>query len=264
MSDGAKLLFEPIRNNDTGPPEHDLRTEYAAMSVALQNDFKIQPAFVNVLNETLATFAEGEWELVVSMNSAKCYFAREGKPITNFGIVLLRNIQIHYTDHVQHDVEMLIWGQLLSPKVIRMEAKNLSSSRWIDDLGPMYFCEPRGTKHLKRLIQAMAQYAPVSDEYMYSGWDPDGGNTYIMDGQQLCGDDWSAAEAKDTCLHALKMLDVAPHSLTVPLLSTALLSLVHSRMMVNGTFFKGVCGIVAPTQYFKTPLASLFFDTNFK
>lgn len=260
MSNGVKHIFEPVRSESTGPPEQTLCAKYAAMSTALRNDFKIQPAFVNVLNETLATFTEGEWELVVSMNSAKCYFAREGKSITNFGVVLLRNIQIHYTDHVQHDVELLIWGQLLSPKVIRIEAKTLRSSGWIDDLGPMYFCEPRETKNLKRLIQAMAQYAPVSDEYMYSGWDTEGGNTYIMGGQPLCGDDWSTVEAKDTCLHALKMLNVAPHSLTIPLLAVALLSLVHSRMVDGGTFFKGVCCIVAPTQSFKTTLASLFFD----
>ena len=260
MSDGAKLLFDAIHSNNTGPPEHNLRTEYAAMSVASQNNLKIQSAFVKVLNEILAPFAESKGELVVSLNSAKCYFARDGKPITNFGVVLLSTIQVHYTDHIQHDLELLIWGQLLPPKIIRIEAKNLRSSGWVDDLGPKYFCEPRGIMNLKALLQAMAQYAPVRDEYMYSGWDAEGGGTYIMGGQPLCGDDWSIAKAKDTCLHALEMLNVAPHSLTIPLLAVALLSLVHSKMVDGGTFFKGVCCIVAPTQSFKTTLASLFFD----
>ena len=197
---------------------------------------------------------------MVSANSAKSYFAYEGRPITNFGVVLLSSIQVHYIDHVQHDLELLIWGKLLPLKSIRIEAKNLRSSGWIDALEPKYFCETWGAKRLKALIQAMAQYAPVRDEYMYSGWDTEGGNTYIMGGQPLCGNDWSAAGAKDTCLHALKMLDVAPHSLTIPLLAVALLSLVHSRMVDGGTFFKGVCCIDAPTQSFKTTLASLFFD----
>ena len=260
MSDGAKLLYKPIRSNDTGPPEQELRTKYAAMSTASRNDFKIQPAFVKVLNEILTPFSDSKGELIVSANSAECYFAYEGRPITNFGVVLLSTIQVHYTDHIQHDLELLIWGQLLPPKIIRIEAKNLRSSKWIDDLGPKYFCETWGIKSLKTLIQAMAQYAPVRDEYMYSGWEAEGGNTYIMGGQPLCGDTWSAGEAKNTCAYALKMLDIAPHFLTIPLLAVALLSLVHSRMVDGGTFFKGVCCIVAPTQSFKTTLASLFFD----
>lgn len=182
MFNGVKPIYEPVRNDDTGPPEQELRTKYAAMSTALRNDFKISSAFANLLNEIIAPFAENRWELVVSLNGARSYFAREGKSITNFGVVLLRTFQVHYADHVQHDLELLIWGQTLPPKIIRIEAKNLRSSRWIDDLGPMYYCESRETKNLKRLIQAMAQYAPVSDEYMYSGWDTDRGNTYIMDG----------------------------------------------------------------------------------
>lgn len=260
MSDGAKLLFDSIRSNDTGPPEYNLRTEYAAMSVTSRNNLKIQTAFVKVLNEILAPFAESKGELVVSLNSANCYFALEGIPITNFGVVLLSTIQVHYTDHIRHDLELLIWGKLLPPRVIRIEAKSLRSSGWVDGLGPKYFCETRGIKSIKALIQAMAQYAPVKDEYMYSGWDAESGNAYIMGGQPLCSDDWSAVEAKDTCLHALKLLDVAPHALTIPLLAVALLSLVHSQMVDGGTFFKGVCCIVAPTQSFKTTLASLFFD----
>ena len=260
MSNGVKRIFEPVRSESTGPPEQELRTKYAEMSTALRNDFKIQSAFANVLNEILKPFAESKGELVVSMNGSKCYFEREGKPITNFGVILLSSIQVHYVDHIQHDLELLIWGELLPPRIICIEAKNLRSSGWIDDLGPKYLCETWGIKSLKTLIQAMAQYAPVRDEYMYSGWDAEGGDTYIMGGQPLCGDDWSTTEAKDTCLHALKMLNVAPYSLTIPLLAVALLSLVHSRMVDGGTFFKGVCCIVAPTQSFKTTLASLFFD----
>ena len=67
-------------------------------------------------------------------------------------------------------------------------------------------------------------------------------------------------QAETSCEYALQMLDVAQHSLTIPLLSIELLSLVHSKMMEKGIYFKGVCCIVAPTQSFKTTLASLFFD----
>lgn len=188
------------------------------------------------------------------------YFARDGNPFTNFGVVLLGTIQVHSLDHIQYDLELLIWGLHLPPKIIRLEAKKLRSSTWIDDLGPKYICEKCGTENLKVLIQAMAQYAPVKDEYAYSGWVTDGNDTYILSGHQLCGDTWDAVKAKIPCLHTLEMLDVVPHTLTIPLLAAALLSLVQSRMMALSDYFKGVCCIVAPTQSFKTTLAALFFD----
>ena len=56
------------------------------------------------------------------------------------------------------------------------------------------------------------------------------------------------------------MANVAPHSVTIPLLAIALLSLVQSQMMILGEYFKGVCCITAPSQSFKTTLAAFFFD----
>ncbi len=264
MSDGVRGIFEPIRYKGKDPPKEDPDARYKDMSDDLRNNIhSISPIisrFSDFLRKVLISFVEDKGELVIVVNGHGAHFEREGKPFTNFGVVLLGTIQVHDIGHIRHDLELLIWGQRLPPKIIRIEAKNLRSSAWIDDLGPKYICEKWGTENLKVLVQAMAQYAPVKDEYSYSGWVTDDRNVYIMSGHQLCGDTWDAGGAKTPCLHTLEMLDVAPHTLTIPLLAIAMLSLVQSRMMAVGDYFKGACCIVAPTQSFKTTLAALFFD----
>lgn len=113
---------------------------------------------------------------------------------------------------------------------------------------------------IKILIQRMAKYAPIREEFLYSGWAADGSSFYFMNSRKLCADDWICEQANITCDHTLQMLDVAPHSLTFVLLSAAVLSLFQSKMVSRGVYFKGACCITAPTQSFKTTLASLFFD----
>lgn len=262
MSDGIKTVYNPIRGSGAGPPKPDLRTQYSEGCDAFRAnplDPKNILPFSEVLRRILAPYAETNGELVLNVNGSNSRFEIGGKPFTNFAAVLLTVIRSHFTDHVRHDLELLIWGQHLPPKIIRIEAKRLRSSAWLDELGPQYICE-RGNRNIQILLQAMSQYAPVTDEYLYNGWDIDGRNAYIMYGQRINGDDWNETTAKAPCLHALEMLDVAPHSLTIPLLAIALLSLVQSRMMDKGEYFKGVCCITAPTQSFKTTLASLFFN----
>ena len=56
------------------------------------------------------------------------------------------------------------------------------------------------------------------------------------------------------------MLDVAEHRITILLLAVALLSLVQSKMMAIGEYYKGVFGLVGQTQSGKTQLIKLFFD----
>lgn len=260
MPDGVKELLEPYIPSRKDSEEQDLGTRYKKMAAALRINLKPQSCPLKAVSKALAPFVENNGELVVVRNGESSYFERNGTPFTNFGIILLGTIHVHYADHSQHDLELLIWGQHLPPEIVRLDAKRLRSSGWIDDLGPKYIYAQWGIRNLKILIQAMAQYAPVSDEYMYSGWTTDGGDTYIMSGRQLCGNNWDMDKAKTSCLQAMEILDVAPRSLTIPLLAIALLSLVQSRMMNLGYYFKGVCCIVAPTQSFKTTLASLFFD----
>lgn len=261
-NEGVRITFNPIHSSRTGPPKSELHTQYnevvAAVRAAPLNSQNVLQ-FSKPLHEVLAPYAKNHGELVMSVDGSNSYFAIGGKPFTNFAVVVLSVVRRQFTDHVQHDLELFIWGKHLPRKIIRIEAKKLRSSAWLDELGPQYICE-HGTKDIQIFLQAMSQYAPVTDEYLYNGWAIDSRNAYIMDGQKITGDDWSADAAQVPCLHALEMLDVAPHSLTIPFLAIALLSLVQSQMMVQGEYFKGVCCIVAPTQSFKTTLASLFFN----
>lgn len=262
MSTGVKTLIRPVHLNDGESPPQDLRTRYAAMAADIrgQVDSTLTPSAIKVISEVLSPYAEGRGELVVVYNTTKGYFALDGKAFTNFGVVVLGVIQSHLSDHTQFKLELLIWGQHLPPKIIQVDSKKIHTYAWLDELGPQYFCEKRKIGDLRVLIQAMALFAPVKDQFCYPGWIVDGGNLYMMTGHPVRSADWDVDKARVPCSHVLRMLDVAPHALTIPLLSVALLSLVHSRMVASGTFFKGVCCIVAPTQSFKTTLASLFFD----
>ena len=262
MPDGVKNTLTPIHAPGAGPPKPDPCTQYSERSAAMRAnplDSQNIRLFSELLRKILAPYAESHGDLVLNANSLNSYFEIEGRPITNFAAVLLTVIRIQFTDHVQHDFELLIWGRHLTPKIIRVEAKRLGSGAWLDELGPQYICE-RGIKNIQILLQAMSQYAPVKNEYQYSGWAIDGSNIYIMSGQQINGEGWDTTTAKMSCPYALEMLNVAPHSQTIPLLAIMLLSLVQSRMMILGEYFKGVCCITAPTQSFKTTLASLFFN----
>lgn len=241
------------------PPETDWRLAYREMVLMLRQNPRAITQFKRLLHDILEPLAEAKGELLVLDNGSRVLFANQGVPFTDFGAIPLAVILVHFIERVQYYVELLILSKDAQPKTIRLEAKKLSSNQWIEDLGVGYIYEKWGIWRLKTLIQSMAKYAPVKDEYMYSGWMP-GENFYIKNGRKVRGEDWDADMAKASCKHTLDMLEVAPHSLTLPLLAIEFLSLVHSKMMENGVYFKGVCCIVAPTQSFKTTIAALFFD----
>lgn len=213
--------------------------------------------FASIFNQLAGKYGE----LVIENGGKNAYFAREGISFTDFGVVVLSVVHQHSVAKVKHFVELLILGGTVEPKVISVETSLLQTGQWIEDLGPGYIYERKELWSLKALIQTMAKYAPEGNQYQYTGWIV-GGNIYSFAGIQLHGGDWNMEQAEVSCKHVLQMLDVAQHSLTIPLLAIELLSLVHSRMMEKGTYFKGVCCIVAPTQSFKTALASLFFDAE--
>jgi len=62
------------------------------------------------------------------------------------------------------------------------------------------------------------------------------------------------------CKNIFTMLNVAERQITIPLLSVALLSLVQSKMMEIGEFFKGVFCLAGQSQSGKTQLFKLFLD----
>lgn len=250
------------RGDRDGPYSNDLKSGYREMVACLKHDPLAIKSYNHVFEEIFKPYAENHGELLVSKsgNEERAYFVHEGIPITDFGVVPLSIIQKCDVAQIRYFVELLILGQDIPPREVVVDCAKLGSSQWIDDLGPGYIYERKGLGHLKILIQVMAKYAPVKHEYLYSGWQSDSDSIYILEGVQLRGKDWSVDRARVSCEHTLQMLDVAQHMLTIPLLSIELLSLVHSRMMCRGEYFKGVCCIVAPTQSFKTTLASLFFD----
>lgn len=216
--------------------------------------------YQDVFSKTLRDYTETHGELLISDDGKKVYFARDGTPLTDFGAIPLSVIHQYSEEGVDDYLELLILSKGIPSKIVKVCGKDLGTAEWIDNLGINYIYERQEIWSIKILIQKMAKYAPAKEEFLYSGWAPDNQNFYVMRGQKLCGDDWNEECAKKSCEYTLQMLDVAQHSLTIVLLAIAVLSLVQSKMVRRGIYFKGVCCIVAQTQSFKTTLASLFFD----
>lgn len=242
-------------------PPRDLYQEYGKLVEDLRASPENIVQYQELIEEVLAPFAEEKGEFVIADNGKRISFSCGGKDFTNFGVVLLEVIEVHLIDSVEYKLELLVLGQNIPPRIIRLKSSELCSKHWIEDLGPKYIYEKRAIERIQVLIKGMSKYAPFRDEYEYSGWEVEDGKKYILDGCPLSYE-LSAIGARNLCAHALSMLDVAQHSLTIPLLAVELLALVHSKMVAGGTFFKGVCCIVAPTQSFKTTLAALFLNLN--
>lgn len=244
----------------TKGPEPDLRSEYEKSVMEIRDTLQHIRHFQEVVCKILQNLAETYGELLISGDGKIIYFARAGIALTDFAAIPLTVIRQVAENGIEDYVELLILGKEIPPKIIKISAKDLGSAQWIENLGIGYIFKKQEIWNIKVLIQTMAKYAPIREEFLYSGWSIDAGNFYIKQGRKLYADDWDCEQAKITCDHALKMLDVAPHLVTFALLSVAILSLFQSKMVSRGVYFKGVCCITAPTQSFKTTLASLFFD----
>lgn len=240
--------------------ETNLRKMYGEMVSILRADPGAIPRHMNLIKEILAPVAETYGELMTTHESGGIHFIRDGMALADFGAIPLAVCKVHSVEQNQNFIEMMICGQETASQIIKVESEELGSNRWIEKLGVGYVYEKKEIWNLRNLIQILAKYAPVKEEFLYNGWVLDGANFYVWNGRKLCGEDWDAVEAKASCSHVLGMLDVASHFVTVPLLSVAVLSLVHSKLAEKGIFFKGVCCIEAPTQSFKTTLATLFLD----
>lgn len=249
---------EEYRASDPDPGTAlDPNTEYCEAVEQLERSFENRAALSaieKVMEDSLANHGiQLSLKDMVSITD-------NGSEITDFAVVLLENEQHHTLDGTKHFMKILVLSKDVPPKTILVELSKIGSNNWIDELGPKYYYEKGAIALIEKILRLMAKYAPDNHNYEYSGWSTDGENIYIFNGNPLGGDKWDTYKAKDTCMYALDMLSVAPHSLTIPLLSVALLSLVHSRLMDQGDYFKGVICITALTQSFKTTLASLFFD----
>ena len=251
-------ITEPRYRNKK--PELDMRSKYEEAVTDIRDNPQHTIRYQGMFRKILEHLADTHGELLISRE--KVYFARDGTPLTDFGVIPLRIIIRHYVDRTDDYVELLIVGQGVSSLIVQVSAKDLGSAQWIEELGINFIYERQAIWSLKILIQTMAKLAPVEEAFLYSGWAPDGQNSYAANGKELCGDDWNIDRVKASCKHTLNMLDAAPQSLTMALLAICILSLVQSRMVRKGSYFKGVCCLVAQTQSFKTTLASLFFDLS--
>ena len=243
------------------PPPKDVRTEYLQMTQDIKCDVNAIMKCNQLIPEIFNPFEKEKGTLIFSNDSKSAYFALDGIPYTNFGVILTEVIKVHSLDQTQFYVELVILSKYETNRIIKIKASDLNSISWIEKLGVSFICEKYGVERINLFSQTMANFAPTRNVYLYSGWIPDA-NAYALNNTLLVSNDFDLCSAKSKCLHTLEMLNVASHSLTIPLLAILLLSLIHSKMIEIGTYFKGVCCIVAPTQSFKTTIASLFFDYN--
>lgn len=258
-------MFEKIKDDELPiirkkGHRDNLRSEYKKVVENLRAAPQNIGYYQGILDKILGSYTETHGEPLASSDGKAVYFARDGTMLTNFLAIPLSVTRQFREDGSEDYVELLILGESVPSKIVTVSFKELGSARWIDNLGVDYIYERQEVWNIRVIIQGMARYAPVREEFRYSGWAPNGENFYVFNGCKLCGSDWCVERAKATCEHTLRMLDVAPHSLTFVLLAVGILSLVQSRMISRGIYFKGVCSIVAQTQSFKTTLASLFFD----
>ena len=247
------LIIQPIHKG-----QMTMEEEYKKMLM----DIKISPLkianYSDLFEKILMDF---NLDFCVVMDNFYFVFA-EQTSITDFGIITLEVKQIYTLDGENCEMELLIISKHAKPKVARLNLLELNSSLWLDKLGVNYwfygdFC----AKKLKPAIKKMARYAPVVEEWLYEGWAVNKSGTYIMRGEKLHRDDIiNENDRKLACSHTLKMLDVAEHRLTMPLLAMVILSLVHSRMILLGEFFKGAVALLAQSLSGKTTLMSLFFN----
>lgn len=248
----------PVCRKKSSQP--DLRSEYGEAVEKIRSASSSIIYYRKVFSKILKHHSETHGELLISDDGKEIYFARDGTPLTDFGAIPLSVIH-RFSEAGKEDwLELLILGKDIPSKIVKICGKDLGTAQWIDSLGINYIYERQEIWSVRILIQRMAKYAPVKEEFLYSGWAPDGQNFYVKCGKKLCGDDWNEECAKKSCEYTLQMVDVAPRSLTIVLLAIVILSLVQSKMVSRGIYFKGVCCIVAQTQSFKTTLASLFFD----
>lgn len=256
----ADLIIPRYRKNELIQAKH-IRDGpgYLDMAQAILAKPNCAREYSAALQELLEPLAETTGELSYEPTKG-LYFSYHGKAFTDFGVILLYTIQIHYEDRTEYEFFLLVLSNQMPARKVRVKTSEIGSRKWLDDLGPQYIYENGALGKLETIVKYMSKFALIENEYHYNGWAMDKADYYIWDGEKLSNKDWNAEKAKAACSHALDMLDIAPHSLTLPLLAIALLSLVHSKMMELGTFFKGVCCIEAPTQSFKTTLAALFFD----
>lgn len=252
----------PIRRRKE--KQYERQNSLTQMYEQMVEDLRKNPYSIRIYKEFLDTIlksvAEDMGELAISADGKDVHFEKDGKSFTDFGLVVLNVTKEHDISETYETVELIVLSERPPSQIIKVPSKKLRSCHWLNDLGAGYMFQPNGVKCIRTVVSLMAKHAPVENVYNYSGWMPGDSNSYILGGRVLQGSEWNMDSAKIPSEHAIQMLEVAPHETTIPLLSFGILSLVKTRLMEKGMYFKGICCIVAPTQSFKTTMASLFYS----
>lgn len=248
MAEG--IIIEPTRKH-----EEVLREQYLSMLSEIKKSPHKITRYKGLLEKILGV---SEVEFVI--DESEIGFVFNEKNLTNFGVVVSEVKKLNELESEEYEIELLILSAFAKLKIVKVKLCDLSSNRWLDKLGVDYIFKRGSAENLKDTIKRMARFAPMIEEFHYSGWALTKKNLYILNEKAMQGDFPFNEKHKTSCEHVLKMLDVAEHRLTIPILSIGVLSLVQSQMILTGEFFKGVICLLGQSQSFKTTLASLFFD----
>lgn len=248
-----------IMNDFTMKPIQKGQIPKSDRYLKMVNDIMVSPSNIAHHTELLQSILRAiDIEFVIE--GREISLISNDKKLANFGIIVSHVQQNYELDGEQQEVELIILSHLEEPKLVKVSLIDLNSNRWIDNLGVNYMFKRGCAEKIKELIKTLASFAPVFEEYHYSGWALNKKNTYIMGSEKLHSNIISNDDINSACKHTLDMLNLAERHLTIPLLAIALLSLVQSLMMSYGEFFKGVVGLLAQSQSFKTTIMALFFD----
>jgi hypothetical protein len=156
-----------------------LKSDYARMV----EKAKIEPSSVFSQQELFHTVFGVENENL-SIGDREIHFTYKKQCLTNFGAIVLGVKNLHEIERVRHEVEMLILSEHDEPRIINKNSLELRSYSWIEALGVSYRYEKTGS--IQNAIKIMAQFAPVTKVYTYSGWAVDKPDTYILGGIEIC------------------------------------------------------------------------------
>lgn len=274
MDAGESEDLIPIRRG--GRKQNEQRKSLAKAYEQMVMDLRKYPYSIRYYKELLGTILESAakdiGELIISDDGRKVYFEHNGIVFTDFGLVVLAITKEHDINETSETVEIMVLSEWPPSQIIKVPSRRLRACNWLNDLGAGYIFYSNGMFCIQNILSIMAKHAPVENVFKYSGWMPGDSNSYILGGRVLQGSEWDTDSAKISSEHTIQMLKVAPYETTIPLLAFGILSLVKTRLMEKRMYFKGVCCIVAPTQSFKTTIASLFYsfdnnmdaDTNFE
>ena len=235
-----------------------LKDQYKIMAETMRGNPDVSKIDQYLLEEIFGVYGSR-----IEFRDGRFCFTHNDEIVADFAVLVLgvEKVSNLYAP-VMHFVEMLIISPDTAPKIIKVDSLKLGSNRWIEQQGVHYTFVKKAVEARCNAIKIMCKYAPETTVYHFSGWVADKNDTYILNGRELCSKVTKPILEKEHCTFALEMLEIADWSLTVPLLSAMLLSLVHSKMMEMGEFFRSTLILAGQSQSFKTTTAALFFDIS--